>query len=71
MDDFFNKKFCDRCGCKLVVRIISKFNEDCICPDCKTNETLHMKYEEASRMELEEIKKGNYNFKGIGKPLDL
>lgn len=71
MDDFFKKEFCDRCGCKLTVRIMSKFNDDCICPDCKKNETLHMKYEEASAAELAAVKKGDYNFKGIGKPLDL
>lgn len=65
MDDFFKKKFCDRCGKELKVRIMSMFNEDVICMECKEKETNHPKYKEALEADHNEIKKGNYNFKGI------
>lgn len=66
MDDFFTKKHCDRCGAYLDVRIMSMFNTDVICMKCKEAETHHPKYEEARKADLDEIKKGNRNFKGIG-----
>lgn len=66
MDDFFTKKYCDRCGAYLDVRIMSMFNTDVICMKCKEAETHHPKYEEARKADLDEIKKGNRNFKGIG-----
>ena len=56
MDEFFKKKICDRCGKNL----------DVICMDCKEKETHHPRYNEACRRDIEEIKKGNYNFQGIG-----
>ena len=43
------------------------FNEDCICMECKDKERQHKDYKLAADAELEEVKKGNYNFKGIGK----
>ena len=68
MDKFFKQKYCDRCGKDLKAgRIMSMFNEDCICMDCKDKETNDPKYKEARDAEAEEVKKGNYNFKGIGK----
>lgn len=66
MDDFFKKKFCDRCGAELKVRIMSMFNEDVICMECKEKETKHPDYEKARDADMAEIRKGNYNFKGIG-----
>ena len=65
-DDFLKKKYCDRCGAELKVRTMSMFNEDVICMDCKEKETHHPDYEKARKADLEEIKRGNYNFKGIG-----
>ena len=38
MDDFFNKKCCDRCGEILKSRIMSWFNEDTLCSACKGRE---------------------------------
>lgn len=68
MDKFFTKKNCDRCGKDLQDgRIMSMFNEDCICMDCKDRETKDRNYEKARVREIEEVRKGNYNFKGIGK----
>ena len=68
MDKFFTQKNCDRCGKDLSKgRIMSMFNEDCICMDCKDKETKDRNYEKARDREIEEVRKGNYNFKGIGK----
>ena len=46
---------------------MSMYNEDCICIDCKDKETKDKDYRKAADTELKEVKKGNYNFKGIGK----
>ena len=72
MDKFFTQKNCDRCGKDLKNgRIMSMFNEDCICMECKEKERHDKDYERASsieiEIEIEEVKKGNYNFKGIGR----
>jgi hypothetical protein len=45
---------------------MSMFNEDCICMACKDTETKKDNYAEAVQADHEEIKKGNYNFGGIG-----
>lgn len=66
MDKFFTQKSCDRCGGSLEKgRIMSMFNEDCICLTCKEKETKEADYKEAVEAEQEEIKRGNYNYKGI------
>lgn len=68
MDRFFTQKCCDRCGKDLKnSRIMSMFNTDCICLDCKDKERSDPDYQKAVDAELEEVKKGNYNFKGIRK----
>ena len=46
---------------------MSMFNEDCICMKCKDEETKDTNYEKAREAEAAEVRKGNYNFKGIGK----
>jgi uncharacterized membrane protein len=48
------------------MRIMSMFNEDVICMECKEKETKHPNYKKAMDADMEEIKKGNYNFQGIG-----
>ena len=68
MDRFINQKYCDRCGGSLEGgRIMSMFNEQCICMSCKDKETKDSEYKKAVEADQEEIRKGNYNFKGIGK----
>lgn len=63
---------CDRCGKPNGnVTIMSKFNTDIICMDCKVEEKNHPDYQRASDAELAECKKGNLNFEGIGLPKDL
>lgn len=67
MDDFFKKTKCDRChkdlnGC----RTMSMFNTQVICMDCQDKEMKREDYRNAVKADHEEIRKGNYNFKGIG-----
>jgi hypothetical protein len=57
---------CKRCGQQSKVHIMSMFNEQMICIDCKKLETEDPRYKEAERAELEAIKRGNFNFEGIG-----
>jgi hypothetical protein len=67
MENFFTKKFCDRCHASLEKgRIMSMYNEDCICLECKEKETQRNDYRQALEADHAEIRKGNYNFKGIG-----
>jgi hypothetical protein len=66
MDRFFSQKHCDRCGGSLDEgRIMSMLNTDCICLACKEKERKRSDYEAAVKAEQAEIKKGNYNYKGI------
>ena len=68
-DTFFEKTRCDRCGKPLNgIRIMSMFNEDCLCMDCKEAERKKPEYRSAVEADNSEIRKGNYNFKGIGYP---
>lgn len=67
MDSFFTQKHCDRCAGSLEGgRMMSMFNEDCLCMSCKEKEKEHPHYQQAVDADVAEIKKGNYNFKGIG-----
>ena len=50
---------------------MSMFNTQILCLDCKEKEEKHPEYNNAQKDELEALKKGNYNFKGIGKPNNL
>lgn len=62
---------CQRCYNETRVHTMSRFNTQEICMDCVKKERAHHKYEEARREESREVRRGNYNFKGIGKPHDL
>lgn len=64
-------KRCDRCRKETLATIMSKFNRDIICMDCKDKERKHPDYKRASDAEFETVKAGFYNFPGIGKPHDL
>lgn len=67
-DRFFKKTHCDRCHKELNgLRIMSMFNTDCICMDCAEKERKEEEYNKAREADHEEIRKGNYNFKGIGR----
>lgn len=56
---------CERCGKENCGLIMSMFNTQMICFDCKEREKKRPDYREAVRRECEEVRKGNYNFKGL------
>lgn len=69
MDNFFNKKFCDRCHKSLSNGFsMSRFNTDTLCMECIAEERQHPDYPKAVDAELEQIKNGNRNYEGIGYP---
>lgn len=66
MDKFFTKEKCDRCGGSLEKgRIMSMFNTESICMACLEKEKKDKYYDKAVKADHEEIRKGNYNYKGI------
>ncbi len=68
MEKFLTQKNCDRCGRSLKEgRIMSMFNQDCLCLDCKEKERKDKDYRLAEEADREAIKKGNFNFPGIRK----
>ena len=56
---------CERCGKETSSLIMSMMNTDMICRDCKAEERNHPMYEAAREAELNEVQKGNYNYKGL------
>lgn len=57
---------CERCQNSLDDgRIMSMFNEEVICLKCKQDEKRDPEYLAAVEADRAEIKKGNYNYKGI------
>ena len=61
-----NKENCDRCGQSTDgVTIMSIFNEDVICIPCKELEKKDPDYKAASLAELQAMRNGDNNFKGI------
>lgn len=68
-DTFFSQDTCDRCGGSLDGgRTMSMFNDDCICMKCKEEERKHKDYKKAQDAEINQVRQGNYNYKGIGLP---
>ena len=68
MDKFFTQKFCDRCGGSLQGgRTMSTFNTECICLKCAREEKADPNYARARDAEHESVKRGDYNFLGIGR----
>jgi hypothetical protein len=67
----FGTEHCDRCGKELGTHVMSMFNKDTLCMDCKDKEKLHPDYNKAREAERQAIKNGDYNYMGIGKPADL
>jgi hypothetical protein len=57
---------CDRCGKASDIHILSMFNLQELCPDCKDAEKLRPDYAVAVAADEAAIKRGDYNFKGIG-----
>ena len=66
MDKFFSRKTCERCHKSLDGgRIMSMFNTQCICLECAEAERKDPEYKQAVEADRAEIKKGNYNYKGL------
>jgi len=62
---------CDRCGKETQATIMSTFNTEMICLECKAKERAHPDYERARAAEARAVRAGDYNFPGVGKPSDL
>lgn len=66
MDKFFSRKTCERCHMPLTAgRTMSMFNEQCICIECAEAERKDPDYQKAVEADHAEIRKGNYNYKGL------
>lgn len=62
-----NVEKCQRCNCNTNgVTIMSMFNTDVICLKCKDAEMKRSDYADTVKADIEQIKKGNFNFGGIG-----
>jgi hypothetical protein len=57
---------CDRCGKETRATIMSMYNTEMICLDCKKAEEQRPDYEQARKAEAEAVQGGNFNFPGIG-----
>jgi hypothetical protein len=60
------QKRCERCGKEDFCFIMSMYNTQMICLDCKEKEKKRSDYNKAVEEEAKAVKRGNYNFKGIG-----
>jgi hypothetical protein len=62
---------CPRCKKDVLSWITSFFNTQDICIPCSEIEQKHPEFEAAKARECEEVRKGNYNYEGVGLPEDL
>ena len=62
---------CDRCKSETLISTGSYFNTQQICLECRRREEAHPDFERARRVEEEAVRRGEYNFPGIGLPSDL
>lgn len=62
---------CDRCGKETLSHTMSYFNTDAICMACDKAERAHPAFGHAREAELEAVKRGDYNFRGVGLPADM
>lgn len=57
---------CERCYKETTITIMSMFNTQTICMDCKDREKKRPDYKDAQAADEAAIRRGNYNFGGIG-----
>lgn len=57
---------CNRCGKETSVHIMSMFNTEEICMDCKALEEIRPDYKDAVETDEQAIRRGDRNFPGIG-----
>ena len=63
---------CQRCGdTPLGIHTMSRFNTDWLCMPCRELEMQHSDYDRADKAETAAVRAGDYNFPGVGCPLDL
>ena len=62
---------CDRCGQTTTVTTMSFFNTETICMLCMRREKAHPDYARAHATDTNAVRRGEYNFKGIGCPPEL
>jgi uncharacterized protein (DUF983 family) len=62
---------CPRCGDAKTYKSCSIFNTQMICLNCIKKEREHPDFERARETEIQAVRRGDYNFPGIGKPSDL
>ena len=57
---------CERCGDQMRTSTMSKFNTQTICIPCASEERQAPGFEHAEAMEDAAVRRGDYNFKGVG-----
>lgn len=62
---------CERCYKKTLATTMSYFNTQMICLDCEKLEREHKEFKRAQEAEEAQVRVGNFNYGGIGKPADL
>jgi len=62
---------CQRCGAKAYTSICSMFNTEQLCLECSQREQAHPDYEKAAEAESQAVRRGDYNYPGIGLPPEL
>jgi len=63
-DEFFTQENCDRCGKKLLARIMSWFNNQTICLKCSAKE-------DDLKQQLKDAGKNPSDYEGCGYPKDV
>ena len=61
---------CDRCRAPTTLSRCSWFNMETLCPSCQAEEEAHPRFAEAKEAEAAAVRAGDFNFPGIGWPLD-
>lgn len=57
---------CQRCRVKSYSYIMSMYSVTLICSLCSDKERERPDYDEAAKTESNEVKKGNFNYEGVG-----
>lgn len=58
---------CDRCAKATPITIMSMFNTETICLDCKKSEEQRPDYAKAREADEAAVRRGDFNFPGIGR----
>lgn len=61
---------CQRCGAKTLASSMSRFNTEMCCMECLADEKLAPGYAAAAKAEEDQVRAGNYNFRGVGLSLE-